>query len=144
MRAETRAALKALVDDHGEDNKAQRRRHKAEEQHEQAEQFLSFPPFTMDSKDGLFVALVRQPGTKKEWTEEIWLGAPFEIIGRVRDSQSHGWARLLQWKDDDGIVHRHPVADQDLHGDGAALCATLASGGLKIVTGSARQYFVTY
>src|SRR5215467_544509 len=105
--------------------------------------FVSFPPFTMDPKKGLFITVERRRG-KDEWQEDIWLSAPFEIISRVRDPQSHGWARLLQWRDDDGIVHQHPVADYDLHGDGAALCATLANGGLKIATGSNRQNFVSY
>jgi uncharacterized protein (DUF927 family) len=115
------------------------RREKAEAE----QQFLSFPPFTMNPKDGLFITVERRRG-KEEWEEDVWLAAPFEIIGRVRDPQSQGWARLLQWKDDDGVVHLHPVADQDLHGDGAALCASLANGGLKIATGSTRQYFVSY
>ena len=47
-------------------------------------------------------------------------------------------------EDDDGIVHRHPVADADLHGDARALCATLAGDGLKIATGSIRRHFVSY
>src|SRR5262245_7873878 len=105
--------------------------------------FVSFPPFTMDPKKGLFITVERRRG-KEEWEEDIWLSAPFEIIGRVRDPQSHGWARLLRWSDDDGVVHQHPVADEDLHGDGAALCASLANGGLKIATGSNRQHFVSY
>src|SRR5215813_3751695 len=105
--------------------------------------FLSFAPFTMDSKEGLFVTVEKRRG-KDVWDEDVWLSAPFEIISRVRDPQSHGWARLLQWRDDDGIVHQHSVADYDLHGDGAALCATLANGGLKIATGSNRQHFVSY
>src|SRR5262245_63359725 len=105
--------------------------------------FLSFPPFTMDPKKGLFIAVERRRG-KEEWEEDVWLSAPFEIIGRVRDPQSHGWARLLRWKDDDGVVHQHPVGDEDLHGDGAALCAGLENGGLKIATGSNRQAFVSY
>jgi uncharacterized protein (DUF927 family) len=123
--------------------KEKRRREKAEKA--EAEQtFLSFAPFTMDPNSGLSVTVERKVG--KEVVEvDVWLSAPFEILGRVRDPQSHSWARLLRWKDDDGVVHQHPVADQDLHGDGSALCATLASGGLKIATtGSARQHFITY
>src|SRR5262249_57663801 len=107
------------------------------------EHFLSFPAFAMDPKKGLFVTVERRRG-KEEWREDVWLSAPFEIKGRVRDPQSYGWARLLQWKDDDGVVHQHPVADQDLHGDGAALCASLANGGLKIATGSIRSHFLIY
>jgi hypothetical protein len=105
--------------------------------------FLSFAPFTMDPKKGLFITVERRRG-KEEWQEDIWLSAPFEITGRIRDPQSHGWARLLCWKDDDKVFHQYPVADQDLHGDGAALCASLANGGLKIATGSIRQHFVSY
>ena len=117
---------------------------KREAQAESDEQhFLSFPPFTMDPKRGLFITVERRRG-KEEWEEEIWLSAPFEIIGRVRDPKSESWARLLRWRDDDGVVHQHPVADEDLHGDGPALCAAQASRGLKIVTGSIRQRFLTY
>ena len=117
-----------------------------EMRHEKAaaeQQFLSFPPFTMDAKKGLFITVEKRRG-KEEWEEDIWLSAPFEVIGRVRDPQSHSWARLLRWKDDDNVVHQHHVADEDLHGDGSALCAALASRGLKIVTGRVRQHFVTY
>ena len=115
------------------------RRDKAEAE----QQFLSFAPFTMDPEKGLFITVEKRRG-KEVWHEDVWLSAPFEIIGRVRDPHSHGWARLLQWKDDDDVIHQHPVADQDLHGDGAALCASLANAGLKIVTGGIRQHFVSY
>ena len=115
------------------------RREKAEAE----QQFLSFAPFTMDPQKGLFMTVERRRG-KEGWEEQIWLSAPFEIIGRVRDPHSHGWARLLQWQDGDRVVHQRPVADEDLHGDGSALCAALANHGLKIVTGSLRQHFVTY
>lgn len=117
---------------------------KREAEAESGEQhFLSFPPFTMDPKKGLFITVERRRGNQ-QWKEDIWLCAPFEIIGRVRDPQSHGWARLLRWKDDDKVLHQHSVADHDLHGEGAALCASLANAGLKIVTGGIRQYFVGY
>lgn len=115
------------------------RREKAEAE----QQFLSFAPFTMDPEKGLFITVEKRRG-KEVWHEDVWLSAPFEITGRVRDPHSHGWARLLQWKDDDDVIHQHPVADQDLHGDGAALCASLANAGLKIVTGGIRQHFVSY
>jgi putative DNA primase/helicase len=105
--------------------------------------FVSFPPFTMDPKNGLYITVEKRRG-KEEWEEDIWLSAPFEIIGRVRDPKSESWARLLRWSDDDGQVHQHPVADEDLHGDGSALCAVLAARGLKIATGAVRQHFVSY
>ena len=59
------------------------RREKAEAE----QQFLSFAPFTMDPKKGLFITVERR--CRKE---KIWLSAPFEIIGRVRDPKSESWA----------------------------------------------------
>jgi putative DNA primase/helicase len=103
--------------------------------------FVSFPPFTMDLVKGLTVKILKRSGKREE---TVWLSTPFEIIGRVRDPQSRGWARLLRWKDDDGVVHQHAVADGDLHGDGSTLCAVLAARGLKIATGTVRQHFVSY
>ena len=66
--------------------------------------FVSFPPFTMDPKSGLYITVEKRRG-KEEWEEDIWLSAPFEIICRVRDPKSESWARLLRWSDDDGQVH---------------------------------------
>ena len=64
------------------------RREKAEAE----QQFLSFAPFTMDPEKGLFITVEKRRG-KEVWHEDVWLSAPFEIIGRVRDPHSHGWAR---------------------------------------------------
>src|SRR5262249_16940247 len=72
---------------------------------------LSFSPFKMDLEKGLFITFERRRG-KEEWKEDVWLSSPFEILGRVRDPQSNGWARLLRWNDDDEIVHQYSVADE--------------------------------
>jgi putative DNA primase/helicase len=95
--------------------------------------------FTMEPKSGLFVEII-----KKGESETEWIAAPFEVVGRVRDPNSESWARLLRWSDDDGRVHEHTVSDADLHNDVGALCARLASLGLKIVTGPARAYLIRY
>jgi putative DNA primase/helicase len=95
--------------------------------------------FTMDPDSGLFVEII-----KKSETETKWLAAPFEVVGRVRDPNSEGWARLLRWRDDDGRLHEHTVSDADLHNDVGALCARLASLGLKITTGAARSHLIRY
>ena len=95
--------------------------------------------FTLDLKSGLTVEIA-----KRNKTERKWIAAPFEILGRVRDPNSESWARLLRWSDDDGRVHEHTVSDADLHNDVGALCARLASLGLKIVTGPARAYLIRY
>jgi hypothetical protein len=94
--------------------------------------------FTM-TETGL-IATVRRSNR----TESVWVCASFEVEGRIRDPKSEGWARLLRWRDDDGRIHVHPVSDADLHGESSSLCATLASQGLRIATGSARAHLVRY
>jgi uncharacterized protein (DUF927 family) len=99
--------------------------------------------FTMNPKSGLTVEITKG-SAKNRRTEKFWLAAPFEILGRVRDPNSEGWARHLRWTDDDDQVHEHTVSDADLHTDVGALCARLASLGLKITTGSARAHLIRY
>jgi putative DNA primase/helicase len=100
-------------------------------------------PFTMDPEKGLSVKVVTGSG-KKERTKILWISAPFEIVGRVRDPKSESWAWLLCWKDGDNREHEHAVSDRDLHGDVSALCATLATRGLKIATGPNRNFLAHY
>jgi uncharacterized protein (DUF927 family) len=103
----------------------------------------SYDGFTMDPEQGLTVEVVKGSGTNVH-TETVWLAAWFEIIGRVRDPNGEGWARLLRWRDHDGRSHEHPVSDADLHSDSPLLCAKLAGLGLRITTGPARAHFVRY
>ena len=100
-------------------------------------------PFTMDPEKGLSVKIITGSG-KKERTKIIWLSAPFEIVGRVRDPKSESWAWLLCWKDGDNREHEYAVLDSVLHGDVSALCATLATRGLKIATGPNRTFLAQY
>ena len=68
---------------------------------------------------------------------------PLDIIGRVRDPDSNGWARLLRWRDPDQIEHTTPVPDSKLHGDASLLCGDLSDQGLKISTATnARRLFL--
>jgi uncharacterized protein (DUF927 family) len=99
--------------------------------------------FTMDPKSGLTVEITKRSGNKLR-TQELLIASPFEILGRVRGPNSEGWARHLRWTDDDGRVHEHTVSDADLHTDVGALCARLASLGLKITTGPARTHLIRY
>jgi len=94
--------------------------------------------FTMGPK-GLTVTQA-----KGEKAKILWIAAPFQIVGRVRDSQSEGWGLLLEWKDADKKTHRVEVADAELHGEISALCGKLASQGLKITMGRNRQYLLQY
>jgi putative DNA primase/helicase len=103
--------------------------------------FLSFGSFTMNEK-GLTVEV---PSKKKgEGVRSLWISAPFEILGRVRDPNGEGWARLLRWLDDDGREHTQSISDADLHGDPKTLCALVASRGLKVATGYSRGHLLRY
>ena len=105
-------------------------------------QYISFDIYHMDA-NGLVAKVMKGRGDNQT-TELRWIAGPFEILGRVRDPMSEGWARLLRWSDDDYHVHSHAVSDADLHGDISALCANLASSGLRITTGPDRNHFVRY
>jgi putative DNA primase/helicase len=108
----------------------------------QPPQYISFDCYRMD-RDGLFLLMTK--GKRDEQTcERIAISGPFEILGRVRDPNGEGWARLLRWRDEDNHVHSHTVADADLHGDISALCTTLANRGLRVAIGSNRIHLARY
>jgi putative DNA primase/helicase len=82
----------------------------------------------------------QKPGSAKE---PQFICTPLDIIGRVRDPDSNGWARLLRWLDPDLCEHTTPVSDAKLHGDVSVLCGELSDQGLKISTASnARRLFL--
>jgi putative DNA primase/helicase len=109
---------------------------------EKRPRYISFENFTMQD-DGLFAEFPRGNG-KNRTLESIWIASPFEILGRVRHPNGEGWARWVRWRDDDGRAHTQSISDSDLHGDVGALCANLASRGLRIVTGPSRLHLVRY
>ena len=80
---------------------------------------------------GLAVEIERGRGHAKRM-EMARIAAPFEVLGACRDPHGGGWGKSLRWRDDDGRVHVRHVADADLHGEPAALCAGLAHDGLRI------------
>ena len=92
--------------------------------------YVSFRPFSMDAS-GLAVEMERGRGETKR-TELMRIAAPFEVLGACRDPHGGGWGKTLRWRDDDGRLHALHVADAELHGEPAALCAKLAHFGLHI------------
>ena len=88
--------------------------------------YRSFANFRMDEK-GLFAE-------NKDTKKSLFISGPFEVLGRVRNLNSEGWARYLRWNDDDQRVHTFAVSDADLHGEPSALCAKLAPRGVKVAT----------
>lgn len=92
--------------------------------------FVSYGPYDMTAS-GLTVELEKGRGENKT-TEQHWIAAPFEIIGACRDPHGREWGKFLRWLDPDGRAHNRHVAESALQGDPAALCAALASDGLRI------------
>ena len=103
--------------------------------------YVSFPPYTMDASG---LAIEREVGKDaNRRTETVWIAAAFEVLGKCRDPRGEGWGKLLQWRDDDQRRHVRPVADADLHGEPAKLCASLVDHGLQIDRDHQRD-FVRY
>ncbi len=100
--------------------------------------FLSYGPYGMTAK-GLTVEV--EKGQRENKTKEnIWICAPFEIVGFCRDPQGREWGKFLRWRDPDGRVHNRHVADSALQGEPAAICAPLASDGLRINRARQRDF----
>ncbi|MEJ6066519.1 DUF927 domain-containing protein [Psychrobacter sp. 16-Bac2893] len=71
--------------------------------------------------------------------------SPIEVIAKTRDTSSGTWGRLLQWRDDDGVLHTWSMPLSLLQGDAREYRKELASQGLNITTnGKQRSYLDTY
>jgi putative DNA primase/helicase len=97
---------------------------------DQGPNYVSFGPFAMNT-GALTVKKEVGRGNSKR-TETAWISAPFEVLGACRDPHGQAWGKMLRWRDADGREHVRQVADYDLHGDPAVLCAKLADVGLRI------------
>ncbi|MGP5536622.1 DUF927 domain-containing protein [Psychrobacter glacincola] len=71
--------------------------------------------------------------------------SPIEVIAKTRDKSSVTWGRLLQWRDDDGVLHKWAMPSSLLQGDAREYRKELASQGLNITTNpKQRNYLDTY
>jgi putative DNA primase/helicase len=92
-----------------------------------APSYVSWGPFKM-SADGLHFEKTIGHGK----TVRVFVFLPFEVLGMCRNPRSREWGILLRWQDFDRHVHEKRFPATLLHGDAAALCQTLADGGLQI------------
>jgi uncharacterized protein (DUF927 family) len=99
--------------------------------------YLSFPPYKMNAR-GLHINVEQGRGQAKH-IETLWIAAPFEVLGACRDRHGAGWGKVLRWRDGDGRQHAQHVADADMQGEPAKLCAGLAHVGLQIDRGRQRE-----
>ncbi len=71
--------------------------------------------------------------------------SPIEVIAKTRDTSSGTWGRLLQWRDDDNVLHQWSMPLSLLQGDAKEYRRELASQGLSITTNTKqRSYLDTY
>lgn len=76
---------------------------------------------------------------------ETWLCGPLKVLGKTRDTQSSAWGRLLEWSDDDGVVHRWAMPLKMLLARDSAWLAYLVDKGLHLTaSGKGRNLLAMY
>jgi putative DNA primase/helicase len=68
----------------------------------------------------------------------VQLSGPFTVLGLARDPNGEGWATAIEWRDRDGVLHRHFLPHADLIGDGTEVLKPLVAGGLELSPDSGR------
>src|SRR5579875_1678652 len=63
--------------------------------------------------------------------ENLWIAAPFEVVGETRDENGENWGLLLRWRDRDGRLHQWAVPRRLFHDDGCTIVAELENAGLQ-------------
>lgn len=61
-----------------------------------------------------------------------WICSPIQVVAKTRDERNGEWGRLLEWRDDDGTLHRWAMPLEMLEGDGTDVRRELARLGLQI------------
>ncbi len=76
---------------------------------------------------------------------KAFICSPIEVIAKTRDTGSGTWGRLLQWRDDDSVLHTWSMPLSLLQGDAREYRKELAGQGLNITTNpKQRSYLDTY
>lgn len=74
-----------------------------------------------------------------------WLCSRLIVKAKTRDEKSGEWGRLLEWSDDDGVIHRWAMPMELLQGDGSDVRRELSRQGLSIAPSkTARDYLASY
>ena len=96
--------------------------------------------------DGLFfVKYDDSDSSNILYKQKMFVCSPLEIIAKTRDTSSGTWGRLLQWRDDDSVLHTWSMPLALLQGDAREYRRELVSQGLSITTnGKQRNYLDTY
>lgn len=96
--------------------------------------------------DGLFFVKYNDDDPANiTFKSKAFVCSPIEIIAKTRDTSSGTWGRLLQWRDDDSVLHTWSMPLSLLQGDAREYRKELASQGLNITTNpKQRNYLDTY
>ena len=96
--------------------------------------------------DGLFFVKYNDDDPANiTFKSKAFVCSPIEVIAKTRDTSSGTWGRLLQWRDDDSVLHTWSMPLSLLQGDAKEYRKELASQGLNITTNSKqRSYLDTY
>lgn len=73
---------------------------------------------------------------------KAFICSPIEVIAKTRDTNSGTWGRLLQWRDDDSILHTWSMPLSLLQGDAREYRRELASQGLNITTNPKQRSYL--
>ncbi|WP_133136768.1 DUF927 domain-containing protein [Legionella rowbothamii] len=73
-------------------------------------------------------------GTDKDGNQlpPRWICSALSVVAKTRDAKSGEWGRLLEWKDDDGVIHQWAMPLALLQGDSSDVRRELARLGLAI------------
>ncbi|QDP71546.1 DUF927 domain-containing protein [Legionella israelensis] len=74
-----------------------------------------------------------------------WICSPLYVVAKTRDAKSGEWGHLLEWQDDDGVIHQWAMPLALLQGDASEIRRELARFGLTISPNKiARDLLATY
>ncbi len=73
-----------------------------------------------------------------------WICSRLSVRAKTRDAKSGEWGRLLEWRDDDGVIHQWAMPLELLQGDGSEVRRELARLGLAISPGKKSRDLLAY
>ena len=93
--------------------------------------------------DGLFfVKYDKSNPSNILYKQKVFVCSPIEVIAKTRDESSATWGRLLQWRDDDGVLHQWLMPLDLLQGDTREYRRELARQGLSITTNNRQRSYL--
>lgn len=75
----------------------------------------------------------------------VWVCSSLDVRAKTRDNKSGEWGRLLEWRDDDRVLHQWAMPLELLEGDGSDVRRELARLGVHLATSKgARDLLAAY